>query len=101
MFMYSASIGGIMKSRLLVAILSIGLLFATVQPMAAYHYRTPYGYVKHKRHMKTAKRVGIGAAGGAGIGALAGGGKGAGIGAIVGAGAGLLYDRHKKHHGHY
>ena len=91
-----------MRSRFLLAVLSIGLLFVTVQPMAAYHrYRTPYGYVKHRRHMKTAKRVGIGAAGGAGIGALAGGAKGAGIGAIAGAGAGLLYDMHKKHHGHY
>jgi len=51
--------------------------------------------------MKTAKRVGVGAAGGAAIGALAAGGKGAGIGALAGAGAGLLYDRHRKHHGDY
>ena len=49
--------------------------------------------------MKTVKRVGIGAAGGAAIGALAGGGKGAGIGAIAGAGAGALYDAHEKHRG--
>jgi hypothetical protein len=49
--------------------------------------------------MKTAKRVGIGAAGGAAIGALAGGGKGAGIGAIAGAGAGALYDHHEKRRG--
>ncbi|HEV3202373.1 MAG TPA: YMGG-like glycine zipper-containing protein [Bryobacteraceae bacterium] len=49
--------------------------------------------------MRTAKRVGIGAAGGAAIGALAGGGKGAGIGAIAGAGAGALYDRHQRKHG--
>src|SRR5260370_3795298 len=90
-----------MRNRFLAAILSIGFLFATVQSVAAYHYRTPYQYVKHRRHMKTAKRVGIGAAGGAAIGALAAGGKGAGIGALAGAGAGLLYDRHKKHHRHY
>jgi hypothetical protein len=51
--------------------------------------------------MKTAKRVGIGAAGGAAIGALAGGGKGAGIGALAGAGAGALYDSHEKHRGRY
>jgi outer membrane lipoprotein SlyB len=51
---------------------------------------------KHKRHMKTAKRVGVGAAGGAVVGALAGGGKGAAIGAAAGAGAGALYDKHKK-----
>jgi len=51
--------------------------------------------------MKTAKRVGIGAVGGAAIGALAGGGKGAAIGGIAGAGAGALYDNHEKHRGHY
>jgi hypothetical protein len=49
--------------------------------------------------MKTAKRVGIGAAGGAAIGALVGGGKGAGIGALAGAGGGALYDNHEKHRG--
>jgi uncharacterized protein YcfJ len=78
------------------------MLFTTVQPVAAVtHYRTYHQYVQHRRHMKTAKRVGVGAAGGAAIGALAGGGKGAGIGALAGAGAGLLYDRHRKHHGDY
>jgi len=51
--------------------------------------------------MKTAKRVGIGAVGGAAIGALAGGGKGAAIGGIAGASAGALYDNHEKHRGHY
>ena len=50
--------------------------------------------------MKTLKRVGVGAAGGAAIGAIAGGGKGGAIGAIAGAGAGALYDAHKKAHGH-
>jgi uncharacterized protein YcfJ len=91
-----------MKNRLLAAVLSTGMLFTTVQPVAAVtHYRTHHQYVQHRRHMKTAKRVGVGAAGGAAIGALAGGGKGAGIGALAGAGAGLLYDRHRKHHGDY
>ena len=92
-----------MRNRLLVAILLlIGLMFGTVQPLAAAHYyRTPYGYVKHKRHMKTLKRVGIGGGGGAAIGALAAGGKGAAIGGLAGAGAGVLYDRHMKHRGHY
>jgi hypothetical protein len=56
-------------------------------------------YIRHKRHVNTAKRVGIGAGGGAAIGALAGGGKGAAIGGIAGAGAGLLYDNHQKHRG--
>jgi hypothetical protein len=48
--------------------------------------------------METAKRVGIGAAGGAVVGGLAGGGVGAAIGAATGGGAGYLYDRHKRHH---
>ena len=100
----------IMKKRLLTAVLSTGLLFSTAAPsIAATHYHGVAGrarrgaararYIRHKRHMKTAKRVGIGAVGGAAIGALAGGGKGAGIGALAGAGAGALYDNHQKHHG--
>lgn len=58
-------------------------------------------YVRHRRHQmrRTVKRVGIGAAGGAAIGALAGGGKGAAIGALAGAGAGAIYDAHKRHEG--
>ena len=99
-----------MKKRLLPLVLSLGLLAGSAEPAMAvtyyrHHYRTSYAarnrYVRHKRHMATARRVGIGAAGGAAIGALAGGGKGAGIGALAGAGAGALYDRHEKHHGHY
>jgi uncharacterized membrane protein len=91
-----------MKNRFLAAVLSTGMLLTTVQPVAAVtHYRTYHQYIKHRRRVKTAKRVGIGAAGGAAIGALAAGGKGAGIGALAGAGAGLLYDRHRKHHGDY
>lgn len=58
---------------------------------------------RHYRHRharrKTIKRVGIGAAGGAAIGALAGGGPGAAIGAVAGGGAGALYDRHEKSKG--
>ena len=55
----------------------------------------------HTRHVssgkkKTIKRVGVGAAGGAAIGALAGGGKGAAIGALAGGGTGYIYDQHKK-----
>jgi outer membrane lipoprotein SlyB len=95
-----------MRNRILTAVLSTGLLFGTMQqPVSAatyhHHYQTQHQYVKHKRHMKTLKRVGIGAAGGAGIGALVGGGTGAAVGALVGGGGGALYDRHKKHHGHY
>lgn len=54
-----------------------------------------------RRHMKTAKRVRIGAAGGAVAGALIGGGKGAAIGAAAGVGTGYLCDRHKKRRGSY
>jgi outer membrane lipoprotein SlyB len=100
-----------MRKRLLSAILSEGLLFATTGTSFAvtrqqyyHHYRSNSRararYIRHKRHVNTAKRVGIGAAGGAAIGALAGGGKGAAIGGIAGAGAGLLYDNHQKNHGH-
>ena len=87
-----------MRKQILAAVIASGLLFGTTTPvMAVTHTHS----VQHKRHMKTLKRVGGGAAGGAAIGALAGGGKGAGIGALAGAGAGALYDRHKKHQGHY
>jgi hypothetical protein len=90
-----------MKKRLLTAVMSAGLLFGTVAPSfaATHRTRTRAQRIKHKRKMKTVKRVGAGAAGGAAIGALAGGGKGAGIGAIAGAGAGVLYDSHKKSKG--
>ena len=50
---------------------------------------------KHRRH-QTEKRVGIGAAGGAAVGALAGGGKGALVGGAAGAGAGALYNKHEQ-----
>ncbi len=58
--------------------------------------RTPAQQARHHRHMKTAKRVGIGAAGGAVGGALLGHPL---AGAAVGAGAGALYDHHKKKQG--
>ena len=80
-----------MRNRMLAGILSIGLLLGTIQPVAAAtYYGTRSHYVQHKRHMKTAKRVGIGAAGGAAVGALAAGGQGAAIGGLAGAGAGML-----------
>jgi outer membrane lipoprotein SlyB len=97
-----------MRKRFLSAVLSAGLLFATTGTSFAvtrqhHSYRSNHRararYIRHKRHVNTAKRVGIGAAGGAAIGALAGGGKGAAIGGIAGAGAGLLYDNHQKHRG--
>jgi len=90
-----------MRNRLLTAVLSAGLLFGTAAPsFAVTHYRTYRQHIRHKRHVNTAKRVVISAAGGAAIGALAGGGIGADIGAIAGAGAGALYDTHQKNNGH-
>jgi outer membrane lipoprotein SlyB len=96
-----------MKNRILSLALAMGMMAGTASPGLAYvRYRTRHysasraRYVRHRRRMKTAKRVGIGAVGGAAIGALAGGGKGAAIGGIAGAGAGALYDNHEKHRGH-
>ena len=90
-----------MKKRLLSAILSAGMFFAAAGSSFAVtrQDQSRARYLRHKRRMKTAKRVGIGAAGGAAIGALAGGGKGAAIGGIAGAGAGVLYDTHQKNRG--
>ncbi len=90
-----------MKNRLITAVLSVGMFLGTTAPnaaIAATHYQTRAHYYRHRRHMKTVKRVAIGAGGGAVIGALAGGPEGAAIGAAAGAGAGYLYDRHKRHH---
>ena len=84
-----------MRNRILTAVLSTGLLAGTVAPSVA-AVRTPYEQAKHHRHMKTAKRVGVGAAGGLVGGALLGHPV---AGAAVGAGAGALYDHHKKKQG--
>lgn len=70
-----------MKLRFLKSLFSAGLIFASGVPAvlapsaanaAEYHhrYRAQRNYVRHRRHIKTAKRVGIGAAGGAVAGAL-------------------------------
>jgi len=95
-----------MKKRIISAVLSAGLFVTTAAPGVAavrqrrYTSAAQARRARHKRHVRTAKRVGVGAAGGAAVGALAGGGKGAGIGAAAGAGAGALYDRQKRKHGH-
>jgi len=102
-----------MKKRLLSAALAAGLFLGAsgqagattnYQPVRHHYVQRSASvrhqrYLRHKRHMDTIRRVGLGAAGGAAIGALAGGGKGAGIGAIAGAGAGALYDAHRKDQG--
>ena len=72
------------KKLLGTTVVSAGLLASTPSPAMAYHhYQTQSEYVRHKRHMKTLKRVGIGTAGGAVVGGLIGGGAGAAIGAAV------------------
>jgi uncharacterized membrane protein len=84
-----------MRNMVLSGIISMGLLFGTVTPStAATTRRTPAQQVKHRRHMKTVKRVGVGTVGGAAVGAVTGHPI---AGAVVGAGAGAVYDRHKKH----
>lgn len=56
------------------------------------------GEIQHKQEKKrSVERVGVGAAGGAVVGALAGGGKGAAAGALAGGGGGYGYDKYKKH----
>lgn len=96
------------KKLLATAVVSAGLVTGTSTPALAYyrashsHYHHHYyHYGRHRRHMNTLRRVGIGAGGGAVVGGLIGGGAGAGIGALAGGGAGYLYDRNRKHHGHY
>jgi hypothetical protein len=99
-----------MKKRLLTAVVSTGMLLAPLAPTVpaaaqyydshGHYHSSPQAYYKHKQHMRTAKRIGIGAGGGALAGGLIGGGTGALVGGGLGAGAGYLYNRHMKHHGH-
>ncbi len=76
----------------------VSLLFSAQSASAATRRKTAAAQARHKRHVRTAKRVGVGAAGGAAIGALAGHGKGAAVGAAAGAGTGALYDHEKNKH---
>ncbi|HUS07287.1 MAG TPA: YMGG-like glycine zipper-containing protein [Bryobacteraceae bacterium] len=84
-----------MKKTVLYAWLTASTMFlgSALPAESAHRYVTTS---KSHAKKKTIKRVGIGTAGGAAIGALAGGGKGAAIGALAGAGTGYAYDRHKK-----
>lgn len=63
---------------------------------AAYYYKKPNFYRRHRKAINIAG----GAAGGALLGGLIGGRKGAGIGALAGAGGGYVFTRkqHSKHH---
>jgi uncharacterized membrane protein YfcA len=84
-----------MKNAMLSAALACSMLVGSTVPVNA--ATTKY----HTRHAKrkTVKRVGVGAAAGALVGAAAGGGTGAAVGAVAGGGAGAAYDHHKKKHG--
>ena len=49
-----------MRKRFLSAVLSAGLLFGAASPsFAVTHYRTYRQHIRHKRHVNTAKRVGL------------------------------------------
>lgn len=86
----------ILSLRIIPFILAVCVMIATVAPPSD-------AYIRHRRRHnpeagkgKAAKRIGIGAAIGAGAGGLIGGKKGALIGAGAGAGAGTAYHYHKK-----
>lgn len=75
------------KKNIMALLMSVCILFSgfAVTSVSAQHH-----------HHRKAKRIGIGAAIGAGAGGLIGGRKGALIGAGAGAGGGYLYHRHKQ-----
>ena|SRR5215469_7795985 len=66
-----------MRRAFWTALLSSGLLIGTAMPSVgvATHSRAYQRHIRHKRHVNTARRVGIGAAGSAAIGGLAEAGK--------------------------
>jgi outer membrane lipoprotein SlyB len=85
-----------MRRSLATALLAI---FSFAPAASAVEHRRPYHRTVYRgRHhiRKTVKRVGIGAAGGAAVGALVGGGPGAAVGAVAGGSAGAIYDHHEK-----
>lgn len=90
-----------MRLSLITALLSVISLVpaASADTIYSHHYHHTV-YRGHHHIRKTVKRVGVGAAGGAAIGAVAGGGPGAAIGAVAGGTAGAVYDHHEKTHGH-
>jgi hypothetical protein len=90
-----------MRKKLITAMVGLGMLLTPATSVfGAVHRRvvsrTRAKQIRHKRRIRTARRVGTGAAVGAAVGAIAGGGKGAAIGAGAGAGAGALYDQAKR-----
>ena len=73
--------------------------FAPAASAVEYHHYHRTVYRGHHHIRRTVRRVAIGAAGGAAVGALAGGGPGAAIGAVAGGTAGAIYDHHEKTQG--
>lgn len=89
-----------MRLSIATALLSLFSMTAfTPAASAATYYSQNHHHTVYRGHhhiRKTFKRVGIGAAGGAVIGAAAGGGPGAAIGAVAGGATGAIYDHHEK-----
>jgi hypothetical protein len=93
------------KMRLPIATALLSLITFIPGASAATYYSQDHRYHHtvyrgHHHIQKTVRRVGIGAAGGAAIGAVAGGGPGAAIGAVAGGATGAIYDHHEKTRGH-
>jgi outer membrane lipoprotein SlyB len=93
-----------MRLALITALLSMASLIPAASadtvytnPPHRYHHTV---YRGHHHIRRTVRRVAVGAAGGAAIGAVAGGGPGAAIGAVAGGTAGAVYDHHEKTQGH-
>jgi outer membrane lipoprotein SlyB len=89
-----------MRLSIATALLSIASFAPAASADTTYYNQRPRYhrtvYRGHHHIRRTVRRVAIGAAGGAAIGAIAGGGPGAAIGAIAGGGAGAIYDHHEK-----
>ena len=88
-----------MRLSVATALLSLATFIPIASADTAYTqphrtHRTVYRGHHHIR--RTVRRVAVGAAGGAAIGAVAGGGPGAAIGAVAGGAAGAIYDHHEK-----
>jgi outer membrane lipoprotein SlyB len=95
-----------MRLSIATALLSLVSMAAFIPGASAATYYSqdhPYHHTVYRGHhhiRRTVRRVGVGAAGGAAIGAVAGGGPGAVIGAVAGGTAGAVYDHHEKTRGH-
>ncbi len=84
-----------MKKKILIVLLSMGLVTETVLLPADDARAQTTTTVKKKGWSKKAKGAAIGGVGGAVLGGVIGGRKGAVIGAAAGAGGGYLYGRRR------